>query len=120
MPTFNILLGQDVSHYGSVAVVADTWEEAVASLTIDAWDECFETGDAWEERVVHVEDERGQILAEDIAFNCGQVHVLYVIDRLTKIMDGCDVPDDAAAALVAYIEELRTKHQDPIFNKGDA
>jgi hypothetical protein len=117
MPTFNILLGQDVTHYGSVAVEADTWEEAVASLTIKAWDDCFERGDAWEERVVDVETEDGSIVAEDIAFNCGQVHVYYVVDRLTTIMDTCDVPDDTAAALVAYIDELRAKVKDPIFKK---
>ena len=118
MPAFNILLGQDASHYRSVRVEANTWEEAVASLTPASWDDCFETGDAWEERVVHVADERGQVVAEDIAFNCGQVHVHYVVHRLTQILDACDVPDDAAAALVAYIDELQGRVQDPIFRKG--
>jgi type IV secretory pathway TrbF-like protein len=34
-------------------------------------------------------------------------------------MDTCDVPDDTAAALVAYIEELRSMVQDPIFIKKE-
>jgi hypothetical protein len=117
MPIFNILLGQDVTHYGSVAVEADTWGEAVASLTLEAWDDCFEVGDAWEERVVHVEAEDGDIVAEDINFRCGMVHSYTVIQRLREVLYTCDVPDDTAAALVAYIEELRTMSQDPIFNK---
>ena len=117
MPVFDILLGQEVTHYGSVAVEADTWEEAVASLTLEAWDDCFEVGDVWEERVVHVEAEDGKILAEDINFRCGMVHSYTVIQRLREVLYTCDVPDGTAAALVAYIEELRTMSQDPIFKK---
>ena len=119
MPTFNILLAYDTTKYGCMEVEADTWEAAVASLTHDSWyDSCHEPGDeGWEQRVVHVEAENGYIEAEDIAFNCGQVHVYYVVDRLTTIMDTCDVPDDTAAALVAYIDELRAKVKDPIFKK---
>ena len=120
MPTFNILLAQDVSHYGNVAVDAATWQEAVASLTVASWDECYEVGDASEERVVHVEDEHGEILAEDIAFNCGMIHYFRVIHRLTHILDTCDVPDDTAAALVTLIDELRAMVQDPLFNKKEA
>lgn len=37
MPVFNILLAHDVSYYGSVEVEADTWSEAVASLTDADW-----------------------------------------------------------------------------------
>jgi hypothetical protein len=62
-----------VSFYGNVGAEGDTWEEAVASLTSDDWSECFEEGDGgWEQqqRVVHVEDEDGYIVAEDIAFYC--------------------------------------------------
>jgi hypothetical protein len=33
MPTYNILLAHDTTYYGNVSVEADTWEEAVASLT---------------------------------------------------------------------------------------
>jgi hypothetical protein len=119
MPTFNILLAQDISHYGSVSVEGDTWQEAVASLTSSSWDECTEAGaDHYEMRVVHVEaEDGGDIVAEDIAYSRWLVHSLTVIHRLTKIMDTCDVPDDTAAALVAYIDELRTMVRDPIFNK---
>jgi hypothetical protein len=115
MPTFNILLAHDVTHYGTVSVEADTWEEAVRSLERDVWwDECNDSGGGgWEERVVHVEDESGEIVAEDIAYNCAMIHSFPVIHRLTTIM----AADDTAAALVAYIEELRTMVQDPIFNK---
>ena len=119
MPTYTVLLAHDVSHYGSVSVEGDTWQEAVASLTSSSWDECTEAGaDHYEMRVVCVEDERsGQTVAEDIAYSSWLVHSLTVIHRLTTIMDTCDVPDDTAAALVAYIDELRTMVQDPIFNK---
>jgi len=115
MPTFNILLAHDVTHYGTVSVEADTWEEAVRSLEHDLWwQECNDPGDGgWEERVVHIEDETGSIVAEDIAYNCAMIHSFPVIHRLTTIM----AADDTAAALVAYIEELRTMVQDPIFNK---
>jgi hypothetical protein len=73
MPTYTVLLAHDTSFYGNVGVEGDTWEEAVASLTSEDWDECYEEGDgSWEQqqRVVHVEDENGYIVAEDIAFNC--------------------------------------------------
>jgi hypothetical protein len=120
MPKFNILLAHDVSYYGSVEVEADTWQEAVASLTDADWgDNCTDSGDAWEERVVHVETEDGAIVAEDINYNCAMVHYYPIIHRLTTIMDTCDVSDDAAAALVAYIDELRTMVRDPIFKKGE-
>ena len=121
MPTFTVLLAQDVTYYGTVSVEGDTWEEAVASLTLDDWDNCDQMGDGgWEQRVVHVETESGDVLAEseDINYDCALVHYMPVIDRLTTIMDTCDVPDDAAAALVAYIDELQGMVQDPIFRKG--
>lgn len=118
MPTFNILLAHDITHYGSVDVDAATWEDAVRTLELeDWWHHCTDSGDAWEERVVHVETESGDIVAEDVNFNCPMIHYFAVIHRLTTIMDTCDVPDDAAAALVAYIEELQSMVRDPIFKK---
>jgi hypothetical protein len=121
MPTYTVLLAQDVTYYGNVSVEGDTWAEAVASLTLDDWDECYEMGDGgWEQRVVHVEDEAGDFLAEDIAYNCAMVHYVPVVHRLTHILDTCDVPDDTAAALVAFIDELRAMGQDPIFNKKES
>ena len=116
MPTFNILLAHDITHYGSVSVEGDTWEDAVASLTSDDWEECYEEGDGgWEQqqRVVHVEDEDGNIVAEDIAFNCPMIHCQSVIQRLREIQIAAD-PD---AALALFIDELRTMRQDPIFKK---
>jgi len=122
MPTFTVSLAHDVTYYGLVSVEGDTWQEAVASLTLSDWDECYEQSDrGWEQRVVRVEaEDDGSIVAEDLAYNCGMVHYMPIIHRLTTIMDTCDVPDDTAAALVAYIDELRTMVQDPIFNKEDA
>ena len=121
MPTYTVLLAHDITYYGNVSVEGDTWQEAVASLTSFDWDECYEQGDgAWEQRVVHVEaEDGGGIVAEDIAYNCAMVHYMPIIHRLTTIMDTCDVPDDTAAALVAYIEELRSMVQDPIFIKKE-
>jgi hypothetical protein len=118
MPTFNILLAQDVSHYGTVAVDAATWQEAVASLTYDAWDDCYEAGDAWEERVVHVKDEHGDIVAEDLAYTTEMVHHASVIQRLTALMTNPDrVPCMVThQALADYIYELRTMVRDPIFD----
>jgi hypothetical protein len=121
MPTFNILLAQDVTFYGNVSAEGDTWQEAVASLTLDDWNECDEPGDGgWEQRVVHVEDDVDYIVREDINYNCEMIHYFPVIHRLTHILDTCDVPDDTAAALVTLIDELRTMVQDPIFNKKEA
>jgi len=121
MPTYTVLLAHDVTYYGNVSVEGDTWEEAVASLILEDWgDNCTDFGEAWEERVVHVEAENGYIEAEDINFNCELVHCQSVIQRLREILYTCDLPDDTAAALVAYIDELRTMGQDPIFKKEDA
>jgi hypothetical protein len=121
MPTYTVLLAHDVTYYGNVSVEGDTWEEAVASLVLDDWDECHWGGDdgGWEQRVVHVETENGDILAEgqDIKYDCSLVHYMPVVHRLTTILNTCDLSDDAAAALVAFIEELESMVQDPIFNK---
>ena len=118
MPTFNILLAQDVTYYGNVSAEGDTWEEAVASLTLDDWDECYEMGDGgWEQRVVHVEDEDGgDIVAEDLAYNEHMVYRESIIQRLREIQ----IAPDQDAALAQYIDELRTMGRDPIFKKGDA
>jgi hypothetical protein len=122
MPTYTVSLAYDVTYYGLVSVEGDTWQEAVASLTLDDWDECYEQGDhGWEQRVVRVEaEDSGDIMAEDINFNCAMIHYFPVVHRLTTIMDTCDVPDDTAAALVTLIDELRTMVQDPIFNKKES
>jgi hypothetical protein len=119
MPTYTVLLAQDVTYYGNVSVEGDTWQEAVASLTLSDWDECYEQGDgAWDQHVVHVEDEAGDFLAEDLAYNKHMVYRESVIQRLHEILYLCgDVPDDTAAALVAFIDELRAMGQDPIFKK---
>jgi hypothetical protein len=119
MPTFNILLAQDVTYYGNVSVEGDTWQEAVASLTLDDWDECYEMGSASEERVVHVEAEDGGIVADDMAFNQHMVHRESVIQRLEILYLCGDVSDDTATALVAYMDQLRTMVRDPIFNKKE-
>ena len=122
MPTYTVLLAQDVTYYGNVSVEGDTWEEAVASLVLDDWDECHWGGDdgGWEQRVVHVEAENGDIVADDFYFNCEQVHSSFAVRRLTHILDTCDLPDDAAAALVAFIEELESMVRDPIFKKDQS
>ena len=117
MPTFTVLLAQDVTYYGNVSVEGDTWEAALASLTFGDWDECYEPSEGgWEQRVVHVEDEDGDIVAEDLAYNEHMVYRENVIQRLHEIQTAADT----AAALVAYIEELRTVVKHPIFNKKEA
>jgi hypothetical protein len=123
MPTFNIMLAQDVSYYGSVSVEGDTWEKAAASLTKKSWDECYQEGDGgWEQRVVYVEDDdTGNILAEDISYNTEMVHYRSVIYRLTTIMANPDrVPCLVTQqALEYYMEELRAMVRDPIFNEKE-
>jgi hypothetical protein len=71
----------------------------------------------WEQRVVHVEDEAGDFAAEDLAFNQHMVHRESVIHRLTVIRDTLGLSHEATAAVTAFIEELRTMGQDPIFKK---
>ena len=119
MPTFNILLAHDISYYGSVSVEGDTWEDAVRTLGDHHWlDNCTDASDdGWEQRVVDVETEDGDIVALDLNHNCALVHYMTIIHRLTTILNTCDLSDDAAAALVAFIEELESMVQDPIFNK---
>jgi hypothetical protein len=63
--------------------------------------------------VVDVEAEDGDIVAEDIHYNCALIHCQSVIQRLREIQIAAD-PD---AALALYIDELRTMGQDPIFKK---
>ena len=117
MPTYTVLLAQDVTYYGNVSVEGDTWQEAVASLTLDDWDECYEMGSASEERIVYVEAEDGGIVADDMAFNQHMVHRESVIHHLTVIRDTLGLSHEATAAVTAFIEELRTMGQDPIFKK---
>jgi hypothetical protein len=121
MPTYTVLLAHDITYYGNVSVEGDTWQEAVASLTLDDWDECYEQSDhGWEQRVVRVEaEDSGDIMAEDINFNCAMVHYVPVVHRLTVIRDTLGLSHEATAAVTAFIEELRTMVQDPIFNKKD-
>jgi len=119
MPTFNVLLAQDVTYYGNVSVEGDTWEEAVASLTLDDWDECYEMGDGgWEQRVVHVEAEDGDIVDEslDLEFNSLTIYRSGVIQRLREIQ----ITPDQDAALAQFIDELLNRFQHPIFNKKES
>ena len=118
MPTYTIFLAQDVAYYGSVAVEADTWEEAVASLTFRDWDECYDEGDgAWEQRVVHVEAEDGDIVDEsmDLEFNSLTIYRSGVIQRLREIQ----IAPDQDAALAQFIDELLNRFQHPIFKKKE-
>jgi hypothetical protein len=119
MPTFNILLAHDITHYGSVSVEGDTWEDAVRTLGDHHWlDNCTDASDdGWEQRVVDVETEDGDIVADGINYNCALVHCFPIIHRLTTILDTCDLSDEAATALTDYIQELQAMVQDPIFNK---
>lgn len=118
MPTFTITLAHDVSFYGTQVIEADTWEEAVASLTVQDWyDTCDDLGnDGWEQRVLHVEAENGDNVAEDIAFDCVMVYQMPVVHRLTEILGAYTLPDDATASITALIDEIRTMSRDPIFD----
>jgi hypothetical protein len=73
--------------------------------------------DGWEQRVVDVETENGDIVADGINYNCALVHCSPIIHRLTTILDTCDLSDEAATALTDYIQELQAMVQDPIFKK---
>jgi hypothetical protein len=119
MPTFNILLAQDITHYGSVSVEGDTWEEAVRTLGDHHWlDNCTDASDdGWEQRVVDVETEDGDIVADDLNYNCALVHCIPHHPPPDHDPRHLRLSDDTAAALVAYIEELQSMVRDPIFNK---
>ena len=117
MPTYTVLLAQDVTFYGNVSVEGDTWEEAVASLTFGDWDECYEPSEGgWEQRVVHVEaEDSGDIVAEDLAYNEHMVYRESVIQRLREIQ----IAPDQDAALAQFIDELLNRFQHPIFKKKE-
>jgi hypothetical protein len=120
MPTFNILLAYDTAYYGEVSVEADTWEEAVASLSsaADWYDNCFgESDDGWEYRVVDVKNDDGDIVAEDLSFDCNMVCRATVTGRLQHILDTCGMSEDTAKALSDFIGEIRTMGRDPVFDK---
>jgi hypothetical protein len=118
MPTYTVLLAHEVTYYGNVSVEGDTWEEAVASLTLDDWDtNCMKTLTVLGKSAWFMSRQRdGDIVAEDIAFDCPMIHCQSVIQRLREIQIAAD-PD---AALALFIDELRTMGQDPIFKKEDA
>jgi hypothetical protein len=109
------------SFHGFVSVEGDTWEEAVASLTLDDWERMLRSGatvagnsnSAWSMSRTRT----ATSWPRTSHFNCAMVNYFPVVHRLTHILDTCDLSDDAAAALVAFIDELRTMGQDPIFNK---
>jgi hypothetical protein len=114
MPTFNLLLAMDESFYGTIEVDADTWADAVASLSKDAWGACFENGNYGgdQHRIVHVEDEAGEILAEDINYDCAMLHYIPVVHRLQQILEH---PESMAAEIQAYIAEITADVQHPLF-----
>lgn len=118
MPTFTVTLGHDVSFYGTKEIEADTWEEAVASLTVQDWyDSCDDLGnEGSEHRVLHVEAENGDNVAEDIAFDCVMVYQMPVVHRLKVILETYSLPDDARASITSLIDEIQTMSRDPIFD----
>lgn len=123
MPTFNILLAEDVTHYGSVEVEAATWQDAVRTLDEASWDVCTDADDPGERRVVHVEvGDESDIVAEDLAYRCELVSHWSVIRRLTQIIgDPHRVPCVLTQKLLSdLIDELRANIQDPVFKDGEA
>jgi len=122
MPTFNILLAYDTSYYGTTHVDAETWEEAVSSLTSDDWDnECTDTSsDMWEQRVVHVENEEGDILAEDLAmcaYMTGIDSVQHVVGGILADYRTNKDPAAMVKALELFVEELGDSKQHPLLRK---
>lgn len=115
MPVFNILLAHDIPHYGTTSVEAATWQEAVRSLVCDDWwDICVDMDDiGFDARVVHVETEEGDIVAEGLHYDRDQLSVAGVQQRLREIQ----IAPDQDAALALFIDELRTMSQDPVFKK---
>jgi len=125
MTTFNILLAYDTSYYGTVSVEAETWEEAVSSLTDDDWDnECTDpSSDVWEPRVVHVEDEAGDILAEDLAKYAYMTSIESVTHAIQAIIDQHHSGEATTAmteALELLTKELNDGRQHPLFRKDAA
>jgi hypothetical protein len=90
MPTFNILLAHDTTYYGCVEVEADTWEDCCCLSDLRQLVRQLHDGDeGWEQRVVDVETENGDIVADGINYNCALVHCSPIIHRLTTILDTC-------------------------------
>src|ERR1700687_2333909 len=72
MKTYTVLLAEDVPHYGFVHITAATATEAIeAARHLDTGEHC--TDSEWStavcHRIVHIEDEDGNIVAEDIALD---------------------------------------------------
>jgi hypothetical protein len=126
MRTFNILLAQDTTLYGTLSVEAATWEEAVASLTEeDWWDSCYEGGDSegFSERVVHVEDEvLGDIVAEDIGVNNCYIHTSDLKSQIDRIVRDHHTGEGTAAmvvALEAMLAGFEADRRHPLFRKEE-
>jgi hypothetical protein len=125
MRTFNILLAHDTTFYGNVHVEAETWEEAVSSLTEESWTSaCVEAGSFWfSERVVHVEDEfLGEIVAEDIRVNDYYIHIFDLKPQIARIVRDHHTGEGTAAmveALEAMIAEFEPNRRHPLFRKEE-
>jgi hypothetical protein len=128
MKTFDILLAHDTTFYGNVHVEAETWEEAVASLTEESWTSACEVNDglSFSQRVVHVEDEDGEIVAEDLGWDDCYIHTFVLKSRIDRIVrehhtgEGTAAMVEALEAMLAGFEEDR-RHPllHPLFQKGE-
>jgi hypothetical protein len=72
MKTYNVLLAEDVPHYGTARITAASPAEALeAARGLDTGDHCTDADwrNAVCRRIVHIEAEEGTIVAEDIALD---------------------------------------------------
>lgn len=72
MKTYTVLLAEDVPHYGFVHITAASATEALeAARHLDTGEHCTDSDSSTAvcHRIVHIEDEDGNIVAEDIALD---------------------------------------------------
>lgn len=72
MKTYTVLLAEDVPHYGTAHITAASAAEALeAARHLDTGEHCTDSDSSTAvcHRIVHIEDEDGNIVAEDIALD---------------------------------------------------
>lgn len=111
MPLFDILYAEDVPHYGTVEIEADSPDEAVRIAATRDYDDVVAEPDWWNtacRRIVSIQDEAGGTVAEDIALDDCFLRYGGEDDRRR-----CDAAEAMLAELEAVIPVLEDRLPPP-------
>jgi len=107
MPTYDILYAEDVPHYGTTLIEADSPEEAVSLAKEHDYDMLVtepEWANAACRRIVSIHDEAGHPVAEDIALD--ECFLRYGGDADRRLCEAAGAMLAELEAVVPLLEEL--------------